>query len=149
MQETTPNCEGNKEKKTSQVLVGNKCALGLPAKAYMGNKTKGILEREKRQSWNGESILLFSSPLIVGVEQCNIHVWNASQVFCWWNGMGMCQEQSPLPVYALTAVCFKGFLWALRQQQDSTPSWVLFKMSVSAQWCLIGNGSALNLLVSL
>lgn len=74
MQETTPNWEGNKEKKKSRVLVGKKCALGLPGKAYRGNKTKGILEKEKRQSCNSESILLFPSPLILGVEQCNIHI---------------------------------------------------------------------------
>jgi len=41
---------GKQGEKKSQVLVGKKCALGLPAKAYRGNKTKGILEREKRQS---------------------------------------------------------------------------------------------------
>lgn len=38
MQETTPNCGGNEEKKNHEVLLGNKCALGLPAKAYRGNK---------------------------------------------------------------------------------------------------------------
>lgn len=58
-----------RRKKKSQVLVGNKCALGLPGKAYRRNKTKGILEKEKRQTCNSESIILFPSPLILGVEQ--------------------------------------------------------------------------------
>lgn len=74
MQETTPNCEGNEEKKKMQVLVGNKCALGLPGKAYRGNKTEGILEKKKGRAANQNLFSLFPSPLILGVEQCNIHI---------------------------------------------------------------------------
>lgn len=75
MQETTPNSERN-EKKKSQLLVGNNCALGLPSKAYQGNKTKGILEKKKVRAETG-GLFSFPSPLIVGVDcnvECNIHV---------------------------------------------------------------------------
>lgn len=87
MQETTLKCGGNERKKKShEVLLGNKCALGLPAKAYRGNKRDFGKGKKADVKLGVYSVVSFTP--YGRCRTINVDVLNASQMSCCCDGMG-------------------------------------------------------------